>query len=101
MPMSLKIFNMKCPLMDDRILIEKRVMKLRITLADGRFEYDAQTIDAGGRYYYRIGDTTIEVTRHEYDRVIGNPRLYYFSTAVKLHKVIQRGLRRNVKLSLD
>ena len=64
-----------------------KVDKLRITLVNGRFEYNAEAIEAGGRCYYRIGATTVEVTKHEYDRVIANPRLYYFSTALKLHKL--------------
>jgi len=67
--------------------------KLRITLADGRFMYDAEAIEGRGRYYYGIGGTAIEVSRNEYDRVIANPRLYYFSTALKLHKLIEKGLR--------
>ena len=76
-----------------------KVVKLKITLVDGRFEYMAEAIERGGRYYYRIGVTTIEVTKPEYDRVIANPRLYYFSTALKLHKVIEKGLRKTVRLN--
>jgi len=76
-----------------------KVVKLRITLVDGRFKYDAEAIKASGRYYYRVGGTTIEVSKNEYDRVIANPRLYYFSTALKLHNLIEKGLRENVRLS--
>jgi hypothetical protein len=78
-----------------------KVVKLRITLVDGRFKYDAEAIEASGRYYYRIGATTIEVTKNEFNRVLANPRLYYFSTALKLHKLIEKGLRKNVHLSAN
>ena len=75
-----------------------KVVKLRITLANGCFEYNAEAIEAGGRYYYRIGAKTVEVTKREYECVTGNPRLYYFSNALKLHKVIEKGLRKAVRL---
>ena len=77
-----------------------KVVKLRVTLVDGRFKYYAEAIERGGRYCYRVGGTTIEVTKKEYDRLIANPRLHYFSTALKLHKLIEKGLRQNVNLSL-
>lgn len=75
-----------------------KVVKLRITLVDGRFEYMAEAIERGGRYYYRIGAKTVEVTKREYECVTSNPRLYYFSTALKLHKVIEKRLRKAVRL---
>jgi hypothetical protein len=43
-----------------------------------------------GRYYYRVGDTTIEITNTQYTQVIANPHLYYFSTALKLHCLINK-----------
>jgi hypothetical protein len=73
--------------------------KLRITLIDGGSRYNAEAIEHCGRYYYRVGNTTIEVTKNEYDRVVANPRLYYFQTALKLHNAIKKGLRKNVRLS--
>lgn len=76
-----------------------KVTKLRITLVGGRFQHNAEAIEASGRYYYRIGATTIEVTENEFKRVLANPRLYYFSTALKLDKVIEKGLRKAVRLN--
>ena len=77
-----------------------KVVKLRITLIDDCFQYAAEAIEENGRHHYHVDDTTVEVTKHEYDRVIANPRLYYFSTALKLHKLIEKKLRKNVNLSL-
>ena len=67
-----------------------KVVKLRITLIDGYFQYPAEAIEKNCRYYYRVDDTIVEIPKSEYDRVIGNPRLYYFSTALRLHNLIKR-----------
>ena len=74
------------------------IAKLRISLLDERLKYEAEAIKDSERYYYRVGDTTIEITKNEYERVIANPRLYYFSTALSLHNVIEKGLCKNVRL---
>jgi hypothetical protein len=37
-----------------------------------------------------VDGTTVELREHEYQRVITNPRLYYFSAALKLHHRIKR-----------
>jgi hypothetical protein len=61
--------------------------------------YIAEVIEYQGQYYYRIDDTTIEVLADEYHHVIVNPKLYYFSSALRLHHRIQKarelGLRSN------
>jgi len=74
------------------------VVKLKITLLDGRFKYHAEAIEDDGSYYYRVGGTAIKITKKEYDLVVANPHLYYFSTALKLQNVIKKGLCRNVRL---
>ena len=76
-----------------------KVVKLRITLINGDFQYAAEAIEEKGRYYYRVGDVTVELTKVEYERVIANPCLYYFSTALKLHNVIEKGLRETVRIN--
>jgi hypothetical protein len=53
------------------------------------FNYIAEAIEDKGKYYYRIDNVTLEITQLEYSRAIGNPYLYYFSTALKLHNLIQ------------
>ena len=52
-------------------------------------DYAAEAIEHDGRYFYRVGDTTIEITRFEYQRGIENPVLYYFSTALILHNEME------------
>ncbi len=52
--------------------------------------YLAEAIAHEGRHYYRVDGTTVELREHEYQRVITNPRLYYFSAALKLHHRIKR-----------
>ena len=74
------------------------VVKLKITLLDGRFKHNAEAIEDDGNYYYRVGGTAIEITKKEHDLVVANPHLYYFSTALKLQTVIKKGLCRNVRL---
>jgi hypothetical protein len=66
-----------------------KVVKPRIILIDGYFQYAAEAIEENGRHYYRVEDTTVGITKSEYDRVIGNPCLYYFSTALRLHNLIR------------
>ena len=47
--------------------------------------YLAEAIRWGGKFFYRIDGTTVEALDYEYQRVIANPSLYYFSSALKLH----------------
>lgn len=57
---------------------------------DDENNYWAEAIEYGDKFYYRVSGTTVEITDYEFDQVIGNPRLYYFSTALKLHVRIKR-----------
>lgn len=61
-----------------------------ISFPKGDNTYFAEAIESGGKYFYRIDGYTIEIKKWEYEKVIGNPRLYYFSTALKLHLRIKR-----------
>jgi len=47
--------------------------------------YIAQAIEDRGQYFYRVDGVTVRARPHEYERVIVNPVLYYFSAALKLH----------------
>jgi hypothetical protein len=47
--------------------------------------YVAQAIEHEGQYFYRINGVTVQALKHEYEQAIANPRLYYFSSALKLH----------------
>ena len=52
--------------------------------------YFAEAIEHEGKYFYRVDDVTVQVEQYEYERVISNPRLYYFSSALKLHYRIRK-----------
>lgn len=76
-----------------------RITKLKICLRESNiakvrrhnlFQYFATVIEDKGRYYYQVGIEILEITRLEYIKVIDNPYLYYFSTALKMHLIIQK-----------
>ncbi len=58
--------------------------------SDDESNYWADAIQDGSRFYYRVDGITVEIDEDEYGQVIGNPSLYYFSTALKLHFKIKR-----------
>jgi pullulanase/glycogen debranching enzyme len=60
------------------------------TPLDDAHHYWAEAIEDGDKFYYRVNDTTVEITRYEFSKVVINPWLHYFSTALKLHKRIER-----------
>lgn len=53
-------------------------------------KYISEAIEIQDTYYYRVDKIIIEITKKDYSRVIINPYLYYFSTALKLHLTIKR-----------
>ena len=57
---------------------------------DDENNYWAEAIEEGGRYYYRAKGVTVDIAKWEFDRVVRNPNLYYFSTAAKLHQRIRQ-----------
>jgi len=52
--------------------------------------YFAEAIEHQGEYFYRVDGVTVQAEQYEYERVIHNPRLYYFSSALKLHHRIRK-----------
>ena len=52
--------------------------------------YFAEAIEHEGRYFYRVDGVTVQAEHYEYERVITNPSLYYFSSALKLHHRIRK-----------
>jgi hypothetical protein len=53
-----------------------------------RVEYIAEVVKDRHKYYYTAGAKMIETTKQEYKSITSYPhrrRLYYFSTALKLH----------------
>lgn len=69
-----------------------RVTKLNVETLGNELEYVAEAIEDSGKYYYRVGGITIGITKSQYDNVISNPCLYYFSTALKLDRLIGKVL---------
>lgn len=57
---------------------------------DDDSNYWAEIIEDGDRHFYRVGDTTVEISKLEYERVLSNPNLYYFSRALKVHYRLTR-----------
>ena len=47
--------------------------------------YVASVIEHQGKHYYQADGVTVEAEGYECERAISNPRLYYFSSALKLH----------------
>lgn len=58
--------------------------------------YWAEAIEDGSRFYYRAKGVMIAIEEHEFRRVVDNPSLYYFSTALKLHFRIERARAGNM-----
>ena len=54
------------------------------------YSYTAIAIADQGRYYCWAKGVSLEIADWEYHNVKLNPKLYYFSTALKLHIRIQR-----------
>lgn len=67
-----------------------QVNYLKIRLLDEEIRYSALAIEYENRYYYKVEYWTIEITKLEYGKIVDNPYLYYFSTALKLHFLIQK-----------
>ncbi len=57
---------------------------------DDENNYWAEAIEDGDKFYYRIDGAIVEITEQQFLLVVGNPSLYYFSTALKLHYRIKR-----------
>ena len=56
--------------------------------------YWAENYEDADHHYYRARGVTLRITREQFHKVVNNPHLYYFSTALKLHLQIERMLAR-------
>ena len=61
--------------------------------------YIAEAIQFHGQYFYRSKGVTIQIEEYEFEQAIHNPRLYYFSIALKLHQRIKRARELGVGLN--
>jgi hypothetical protein len=57
---------------------------------DDDSNYWAEAIEDGDKFFYRAKGVTVEIEEYEFLKVVRNPSLYYFSTALKLHLRIGR-----------
>lgn len=64
---------------------------------DDEYHYWAEAIEEGDRFYYRVNGMTVEISEYEFSKVVINPHLYYFSTALKLHLRIKRAKEASYK----
>lgn len=69
---------------------------VRPTLPEDVNNYRAEAIEDGDKFNYRVEGTTVGITEDEASKVIMNPSLYYFSTALKLHLRIKRAKEGNL-----
>lgn len=64
------------------------------------FEYIGIAIEDGGSYYYWAKGVSLKINKHEYEYIKANPKLYYFSTALKLHFRVERKLQEKLSNGL-
>ena len=55
-----------------------------------RYFYSSIVIEDEGRYYYWAKGVSIEISKCEYELIKENSKLYYFSTAFRLHSKISK-----------
>lgn len=72
------------------LLPQGQVQQQPPTPPDDKNHYWAEAIEDGGRFYYLVNDTILEISEYEFGKVVINPYLYYFSTALKLHNRIEQ-----------
>lgn len=60
------------------------------TPPDDEHHYWAEAFKNCGKLYYRVNGTTVEISEDELREVVNNRYLFYFSTAWKLHRRIER-----------
>ena len=57
------------------------------------YEYIGIAIEDDGSHYYWAKGVSLKITKWEYQLIKANPKLYYFSTALKLHFRIETQLK--------
>jgi hypothetical protein len=57
-----------------------------------KYKYIGIAIEDDGSYYYWAKGVSLKITKWEYQLIKANPKLYYFSTALKLHFRIEAQL---------
>ena len=83
-------------------VMEVLVRRVRIGLCgsnrsshpDDEYHYWAEVFENQRKFFYRAEGVTIEIPEYRHQRVIGNPYLYYFSSALWLHYQILGELKK-------
>lgn len=57
-------------------------------------DYPAEVLIEGDQFLYRARGVTLPITEYEARRLIDNPYMYYFSTALRLHNQIKQRIER-------
>jgi len=60
------------------------------------YEYIAIAIEYEDSYYYWAKGVSLKIAKHEFERIKANPKLYYFSTALKLHFRVESELQKEL-----
>ena len=71
-------------------LVRIRPYQWREVASTAENNYQAVIIRASGRIFYIAKGVVVPITEHEARQVVRNPFRYYFSTALKLHFIIER-----------
>ena len=56
------------------------------------YQYTGIAIEDGGKHYYWAKGVSLEINQWEYANIKLNPKLYYFSKALKLHIRVDKAL---------
>jgi len=82
-----------------KLLDDFRNRYIPISFNKDEHHYFAEAIEYQEQYFYRVDGVTVQAEQYEYERVIHNPKLYYFSAALKLHHRIRKA--KELGLGLD
>jgi len=73
--------------MNDKIYLTRQDDTLRYrVIAQRTLAQDTVCV----RHFYRAGETTVEISEYEYERVLVNPNMYYFSKALEVNYRFQQ-----------
>ncbi len=73
-------------------LLDSNFQVSKVPREQTEFNYTGIAIEDVGRYYYWAMGVSIEITQYEYECLKTNPKIYYFSSALKMHLKIKKAL---------
>jgi hypothetical protein len=73
-------------------LLKTSSKSIKVPSDKTEFDYTGIAIEDDGRYYYWAKGISIELTQYEYVYIKTNPKIYYFSSALKIHLKILKAL---------